>query len=60
MMKRERAVFVSAADEYGEQSMTADVAIAEDDAPEFSGLYDARGNKLYRRRERVPVGFVKR
>lgn len=55
-----RSVFVSAADEYGEQSMTADVAIADEDAPQFSGLYDARGQKLYRQRERVPVGFVRK
>ena len=58
MKQRERAVFVSAADEFGDQSMTADQALIEDDDPQFSGLYDARGNKLYRKKERVPLGFM--
>lgn len=55
---RFRSVFV-AYDEYGEASMTADECIEEDKDPEWTGLYDANGDELYRVRERIKFGFVK-
>ena len=58
-MTRERSIFVSHPDEYGEPSLTADQVIGkEDEGPVFSGLYDARGNRLYRPKE--PMGFAMR
>jgi hypothetical protein len=46
-------------DESGEASMTADQVLIEERESNFSGLYDAKGNKLYREPESVPFGFRK-
>jgi hypothetical protein len=55
MKRRIRSAFML--DDDGEVSMTADQIVMQEGAePEFSGLLDAKGNRLYRRRE--TVGFV--
>lgn len=33
-------------------------AIVEDDAPQWSGLYDAAGDKLYHPSPRIRPGFI--
>lgn len=56
MQKYIRAVFVGG--DYEDPSMTADEIIMEDDEPEFTGLFDPAGQKIYRDRDRVTFGFV--
>jgi len=34
-------------------------AIAEEDAPQATGLLDQHGNKLYRTRDKISFGFCK-
>ena len=38
-------------------NVTADEIIVEEDEPKFTGLYDAKGQKLYRKSDRIKVGF---
>lgn len=53
-----KSAFVGYDKSYG-ISMTADEIIIEDDEPEFTGIINANGEKIYRHRERLPFGFVK-
>jgi hypothetical protein len=47
-------------DQDGDPGMTADqILVSEEEISTFSGLYDAKGNKLYRQSETVPFGFRK-
>lgn len=42
---------------YREGARSLTVHAGDDQEPVFSGLYDARGTKLYRVEERQPFGF---
>lgn len=55
-MKRPRDAFML--DDDRDVSMTADAVLEGDGEVPWSGLYDARGNKLYRRPDRLRFGFV--
>lgn len=43
--------------DFDEPSETAREVIVETDEPQFTGLYDADGNRLYRLSDKEPVGF---
>lgn len=55
MRYRSRLVLLDGWD--NDTSATADEVIDQDQAPEWSGLLDASGNRLYRQAERVSFGF---
>lgn len=41
-----------------ERAETAREIIIDDQQPQWSGLYDASGQKLYRLPDRIPIGFM--
>lgn len=48
-----------AEDWYGWVSPPSTVQVHEDDTPVFTGLLDREGNRLYRVRDRQPLGFAR-
>lgn len=59
-MNRRRAVEVYYVRNYSDMSdknIDNDKIIEQDDTPQWSGLYDHEGNKLYKKKEKVKIGF---